>query len=84
VDARLEQRGDMAARGGRGAELSPATRSSWAVPVILGLGSMGIGGGVAAAVLNSQYHAPSSAAVVLVGLIWIIIGIINVAYARRR
>jgi hypothetical protein len=84
VDARLRQHGNTAAGRGRNAELSPATRSSWAVPIVLGLGSMGIGGGVAAAALNSQYHAPSSAGYLLVALIWIIIGVINVAYARRR
>ena len=84
VDARLGQRGDIAAGGGKGADLSPATPSSWAVPVILGLGSMGIGAGVAAVALNSQYPAPGSSTIVLVALIWIIIGGINVAYARRR
>ncbi len=84
VDAKLAQRG-------RGSQLSPTTRPSWAV-IILGLGSMGIGIGAAGAVLNagvtvtgsSVHNAVSGGQVALVALIWIIIGVINVAYARRR
>jgi len=84
VDARLGQRGVPAARGGRGAELTPATRSSWAVPVILGLGSMGIAVGGAAVLLSVGSHLANASQVALIALIWIIIGVINVAYARRR
>jgi len=84
VDARLAQRG-------KGSQLSPTARPSWAV-IVLGLGSMGIGIGAAGAVLNagvsvtgnSLHNAVSGGQIALVALIWIIIGVINVAYARRR
>jgi hypothetical protein len=84
VDARLAQRG-------KGSQPSPAARPSWAV-IVLGLGSMGIGIGAAGAVLNagvsvtgnSVHNAVSGGQIALVALIWIIIGVINVAYARRR
>jgi hypothetical protein len=77
VDARLAQRGDGPARRGPGSQVSPAAHPSWPV-IVLGLGSMTMGVLAAAAVLNSG----GSGAVV--ALIWVIIGIINVAYARRR
>jgi hypothetical protein len=77
VDARLAQRGARPARRGPGSQMSPAAPSSWPV-IVLGLGSMTMGVLAAAAVLNSG----GSGAVV--AFIWIIIGIINVAYARRR
>jgi thiamine pyrophosphate-dependent acetolactate synthase large subunit-like protein len=88
VDARLAERG-------RASQPSPTARPSWTV-IILGLGSMGIGIGAAGAVLNagnsaavsvtggSVHNAVSGGQVALVALIWVIIGIINVAYARRR
>jgi hypothetical protein len=63
---------------------TPVARSSAAVPIVLGLGSMGIGGLVAAAALNSQYHRADPGGVALVALIWILIAVINVAYARRH
>jgi hypothetical protein len=47
----------------------------------LGLGSMEIGGITTSAVFSSG-KSPDSSLVVVV--IWIIIGVINVAYARRR
>lgn len=52
--------------------------------VILALGSMSLGIGATAAVLHpgGGYHADPSAP--LVALIWIVIGVINVVYARRR
>jgi hypothetical protein len=77
VDARLAQRGDGPARRGPGSQVSPAAHSSWPV-IVLGLGSMTMGVLAAAAVLNSG----GSGAVV--AFIWVIIGIINVAYARRH
>ena len=79
VDARLGQRGDSPAQRAAAGPLSPSSRSAWP-GVILALGSMLIGGITAANVLNSTNHG-SAAAVVL---IWIVIGVINVAYARRR
>lgn len=77
VDARLAQRGDQPgqrASGGRPAAAGPGVAG-----VLLGLGSMGIGLGAASAVL-----AESKGSVGLVVLIWLVIGVINVAYARRR
>jgi hypothetical protein len=79
VDARLGQRGDPPAQRAAAGPLSPANRSAWP-GVILALGSMLIGGITAGSVLNESNHG-SAAAVVL---IWIVIGVINVAYARRR
>jgi hypothetical protein len=52
--------------------------------VVLALGSMGLAIGGTAAVLHpgapSQVSAGQS---ILIALIWIIIGVVNVAYARR-
>jgi hypothetical protein len=78
VDARLGDRSDMAARRAASAPLSHSSRSAWP-GVILALGSMLIGGITAAGILTSG-HGNGAA----VALIWIIIGVINVAYARRR
>jgi hypothetical protein len=93
VDARLGQRGDrlMPRPRGPGGQLSPSARPSWAV-ITLGLGSMGIGIGAASIVLRAGRDigpggittTVSSAQVALVVIIWLIIGVINVAYARRR
>lgn len=92
VDALLGQRGDRLARRNRGGQLSPSGRPSWAV-IVLGLGSMGIGIGASAVALNGSQSITASGAVsnsvgagqvALAALIWIIIGVINVAYARRR
>jgi hypothetical protein len=77
VDARLAQRGEAPARRTPGGPVSPAARPPWSV-VVLGLGSMLMGTLASAAVLNSG----GSGAVVV--LVWIVIGIINVAYARRQ
>jgi hypothetical protein len=71
VDARLVQRG-------RGGQVSPAGRPPWSV-VVLGLGSMTIGGLTAAGLLSDH---SSNGLIVIV--IWLVIGAINVAYARRR
>jgi hypothetical protein len=79
VDARLGQRGEPPAQRATAGPLSPSSRSSWP-GIVLGLGSMLIGGITAANVLNSGNHANAAAVV----LIWIVIGVINVAYARRR
>ena len=69
VDARLAQRG--------AGQVTPAAPASWPM-IFLALGSMTIGGFTAAAVLHSGGNAA------VVALIWIVIGVINVAYARRR
>jgi hypothetical protein len=54
-------------------------------PVILALGSMGIGVAATAAVLNPTPTAQvTTANGLLIALIWILITVINVAYARRQ
>jgi hypothetical protein len=78
VDARLAQRGEGQVRRPADAQVSPGWRASWSA-IVLALGSMGIGIGAAGAVLSQD-----SGAGYVVVLIWIIIGVINVAYARRR
>ncbi|HEY1347096.1 MAG TPA: hypothetical protein VGF54_19085 [Streptosporangiaceae bacterium] len=62
---------------GPGGQVSPAARPPWAV-VVLALGSMLMGTLASAAVLNS--HGSGS----VVALVWIVIAVINVAYARRH
>jgi hypothetical protein len=55
--------------------------------VVLALGSMGMAIGATAAVLHPGAAAPgqvSGGAAVLIALIWIVIGVVNVAYARYR
>jgi len=90
VDARLAQYGGQPARHippaphsappaprSPGGQVSPAARPPWSV-VVLALGSMLMGVFASAAVLNSH----GSGAVV--ALVWVVIGVINVAYARRH
>ncbi len=77
VDARLAQRGDGLGRRDPGGQVSPAAHSAWPA-IVLGLGSMLMGVLATTAVLNSG----GSGGVVI--FVWIIIGIINVAFARRR
>ena len=61
----------------------PATRRSYGVTgVILGLGSMGLGVGATAVVVNS--HVASVAALFMVLLIWAAIAGINIAHSQRR
>jgi hypothetical protein len=55
-----------------------ASRASWDV-IILALGSMMIGGITSNAILNNSRGNAATAAV-----IWLVILIINIAYARRR
>jgi hypothetical protein len=54
--------------------------------VVLGLGSMGMAIGATAAVLHpgDSPGQVSGGAAVLIALIWIVIGVVNVAYARYR
>jgi len=77
VDARLAQRDDRPAQRKPGKQVSPAAHPPWVV-ITLGLGSMGIGVFASAAVLNSGGSGG------VVALIWVIIGIINIVYARSR
>ena len=53
--------------------------------VVLALGSMGMAIGATAAVLHpgDSSGQVSGGAAVLIALIWIVIGVVNVAYARR-
>jgi hypothetical protein len=78
VDARLAERGEGPVRRSTGAQVSPGAHASWSA-IVLALGSMGIGIGAAGAVLSQD-----SGSGFVVVLIWIVIGVINVAYARRR
>jgi len=79
VVARLAQHGQARAPAPRrsGGPVSPAAHSPWPA-IVFGLGSMLMGTLASAAVLNSH------GAGVVVALIWVIIGIINIAYARRH
>jgi len=55
--------------------------------VFLALGSMGLAIGATAAVLHPGDSPPGTVSFgqsVLVALIWVIIGVVNVAYARRN
>ena len=55
--------------------------------VVLALGSMGMAIGATAAVLHPGDSPPgqvSAGQSVLIALIWIVIGVVNVAYARYR
>ena len=98
VDARLAQRG-----------IQPAlqlSRSAWA-NLAMGLGSVGLGIGATAVILQSwpssgiapkavldlgSFHASvmtssrsvSTAQIVLIALIWAVIAVVNIVYARRR
>jgi hypothetical protein len=64
---------------------SPAHRTNSA-SVCLALGSLGMGVLASAAVLNggALAHGNPPGQILLVAVIWIIIGIINVVYARRN
>ncbi len=78
VDARLGQpAAKAAARPPRDRQLTSAARPTWAT-IVLGLGSMGIGIGATGTVL---VNSPSNAW--LAALIWLIIGVVNVAWSRH-
>lgn len=81
VDARLAYRSPAA----------PTSRPSW-VPVVIGAGSMVCGVAATGIVLfatatniNGRFHnTVDGAQILLVALIWAVIAIVNIAYARRR
>ena len=77
VDTRFAQRGEGPARRDPGGQVSPAAHSAWPA-IAFGLGSMLMGVLATAAVFNSG----GSGGVVV--FVWIIIGIINVAFTRRH
>ena len=78
VDARLGQRGNGAPLPGASGQV-PSARPA-GVPVAMAIGSMLMAVlGTVAAVKFGPSGSPALAA-----LIWVVIGIINVAYARRR
>lgn len=69
-----------------------ARRQVWP-SLVMGLGSMGLGVGATGAVLSAGTsitntgiigHAASNGQLGLGALIWVVIGAVNVAYARRR
>jgi hypothetical protein len=64
----------------RAARAEQADRSGWQ-SIMLALGSMLVALSVTAIVLGGS---PGLAAITLMALIWIIVGIINVAYAMRK
>jgi hypothetical protein len=90
VDARLAQRAP-AVPAGAPAPAGPATRPAW-VPVAIAASSIGGGVGATAIVLfatatniNGRVHnSISGGQVLLVALIWAVIAVVNVAYARRQ
>lgn len=84
VDARVGDRADRRARPARRPD-SASGPLSWPT-TILALGSMGLGVGATAVVLNTNggVSQPSSGQVFLALMIWVILGVINVAHARRR
>jgi hypothetical protein len=73
VDARLSGASRRAVRGGR-----PGTFAT----LVMGLGSMGLGVGGTAVVLSDARG--TSAASVMVLIIWIAIAVINVTFNNRR
>ena len=90
MDARLAQHGGQLtqqippephvgppAQRAPGGQVSHPASHSWPA-ILLALGSMTIGGFTAAAVIHSGGNAA------LAAFIWIIIGVINVAYVRRH
>lgn len=77
VDARLQQQGT--GRPDR-REAGLSARAS----VFFGLGSMGIGIGAASVILTLGDNLEQSSRMGLIGLIWIMIAVINVAYSRKR
>jgi hypothetical protein len=92
VDARLGDRdGRRVSVRRRAAALERPVQHSWP-SVVLALGSMGIGIGATAAVLNMSHSVSAEGAVsnsigagqiLLCVLIWLVIGVVNISYNRR-
>jgi hypothetical protein len=89
IDKRVDARvGDMGGRRSRPARRPPATGSgtqlTWPATV-LALGSMGLGIGATAVILNTNGGSgPESGQIFLALVLWIILGAINISHARRR
>ena len=85
VDARLFGQLQPQAPAARPPRRAPAPGRIGAGTVILALGSMGLAIGATAAVLHpgENQGQVSGGQSVLVALIWIVIGVVNVCYARR-
>jgi hypothetical protein len=83
VDARLF--GQPQVPSARPPRRAPAPGRIGAGTVILALGSMGLAIGATAAVLHpgADQGQVSAGQAILVALIWIVIGVVNVSYARR-
>jgi hypothetical protein len=92
VDARLGERdGRRVSVRRRPSAIERPAAHSWP-GVVLALGSMGIGIGATAAVLNMSHSMTAAGAVsnsigpgqiLLCVLIWLVIGVVNVGYNRR-
>ena len=86
IDARLygQLRETPAAAAARRAPRAATPGRLGLAPVVLALGSMGLGIGATSAVLHPGGGMNAAPLAPLVALIWIVIGIVNVAYARRH
>jgi hypothetical protein len=90
VDARLAQRG-AAPPAAAPAPAAPAARPAW-VPVAVAASSLGCAVGATAVVLFATatnvagrlHNSISGSQILLVALIWVVIAVVNVAYARRQ
>jgi hypothetical protein len=90
VDTRLAQRGAAAPAAGAAAPAAPTARPA-RVPVAIAASSMGCGVAATAIVafatatnINGRVHnAVSGSQVLLIALIWAVVAVVNVAYARR-
>ena len=90
VDARLALRG-QGVPASPALAAAPAARPAW-VPVAIAASSMGCGVAATAIVtfatatnINGRVHnAVSGSQVLLIALIWAVIAVVNVAYARRQ
>ena len=85
VDARLYGQLQSQAPAAR-PRRAPVAGRIGAGAVILALGSMGLAIGATAAVLHpgADQGQVSAGQAILVALIWIVIGVVNVSYARRQ
>jgi len=86
VDARLYSQASYHAPPRRRPRREPVPGRMGFGAVVLALGSMGLAVGATATVLHpgDSPGQVSGGAAVLIALIWIVIGVVNVAYARYR